>query len=319
MNPLSTLPEHVFQDPSAPLVGKCGVVIFPALMATLGASMHIFQCVFPFFIAYVYEFSPSLGGGASVSTRGVALAFQSFQRHVSIYYHLFIVIMFKNMILNVCIHHISVIHILAYASSNISHYRERSQLVIELKDLAYAEGPIVDPANRGGGGGSSSSGSGGGVTSIGSYGEEEVVQEVVIRPKSRRDGACTTTSTTTAATTTAAAAAERNDTRTVFLGDEIWNSIAGNRSSVFLHTAAVSESLFTARNGGSPNVILTQGLLESGDALYGTVPMIRFDRIPAHFRQRYLLSDVLPEGWITPDPLDGEFPIQHAPWLCAYI
>jgi hypothetical protein len=142
------------------------------------------------------------------------------------------------------------------------------------------------------------------MASIGSYGEEEVVQDVTIRPKSTRDGACAAATTTTTSSSSSSSSSDKS--HGVYVGDEIWNSIASNRSSVFLHVAVISESLFAAKKGSVPNVILTQGLLESGDALYGVVPMIRYDRIPAHFRQRYLLSDILPEGWITPDPLDGK-------------
>lgn len=46
---------------------------------------------------------------------------------------------------------------------------------------------------------------------------------------------------------------------------------------------------------------ITSTLIRSGAALYDVINMVKYDRIPKHFRQRYLLSDF---GWVDIDEND---------------
>lgn len=43
-------------------------------------------------------------------------------------------------------------------------------------------------------------------------------------------------------------------------------------------------------------------LIRSGNALYDVIGMVKYDNVPKHFRQRYLLSDF---GLVTPSQEEG--------------
>lgn len=43
-------------------------------------------------------------------------------------------------------------------------------------------------------------------------------------------------------------------------------------------------------------------MMRAGEALYGVIKMIKYNKIPAYFRHRYLLSDL---GWISMTEEEG--------------
>lgn len=76
-----------------------------------------------------------------------------------------------------------------------------------------------------------------------------------------------------------------------------WQHLASNKTSVFLH-------VLLARSGGSSasREVINSKVFSSGEALHGVVGMVKYDKIPRSFRQRYLLSDF---GWVNISALEG--------------
>ena len=76
-----------------------------------------------------------------------------------------------------------------------------------------------------------------------------------------------------------------------------WQHLAFNKTSVFLHvllTRSVSSS--------ASREVINSKVFSSGEALHGVVGMVKYDKIPRSFRQRYLLSDF---GWVNISALEG--------------
>eukprot|EP01032_Pedospumella_encystans_P015608 gene15608-17839_t len=77
-----------------------------------------------------------------------------------------------------------------------------------------------------------------------------------------------------------------------------WQHLASNKTSVFLH-------VLLTRSGGSSSSreVINSKVFNSGEALHGVVGMVKYDKIPRSFRQRYLLSDF---GWVNISTLEAE-------------
>lgn len=88
-----------------------------------------------------------------------------------------------------------------------------------------------------------------------------------------------------------------NGTHRVVAPSTVWREVEANRTTVFLHVVLMRGGL-AAVNG-----VVDKKVLSRGDALYGAVRMIKHDRIPRHFRMRYLLADF---GLAEVSPLDGK-------------
>ena len=73
------------------------------------------------------------------------------------------------------------------------------------------------------------------------------------------------------------------DTRYVVRTTALWESLRSNRSSVFLH-------VILARHG--PLEQLSISSMKTGDILFGSVELVKFDFIPKSFHHRFLLTDL---------------------------
>lgn len=84
--------------------------------------------------------------------------------------------------------------------------------------------------------------------------------------------------------------------------DNVWEQLSSNRSSVYLHVLLLKSRSDTADHRNTVEIVNSK-VLNSGDALYGVVGLVKYDKIPRHFKHRYLLSDFgmvdIPEeeGW----------------------
>lgn len=76
----------------------------------------------------------------------------------------------------------------------------------------------------------------------------------------------------------------------------VWQQLVSNKTSVYLHVLLMRSGL------SDRDVSITSKTLERGDALHGVVGMVKYDKIPRQFRQRYLLSDF---GLVEVSPLEG--------------
>ena len=72
----------------------------------------------------------------------------------------------------------------------------------------------------------------------------------------------------------------------------MWSVVTSNRTDLYLHVLLVA----------SESDVITATMVSQGVALYGNVKMIKYDKIPKSFRQRYLLSDF---GWVNVSDLDA--------------
>ena len=107
---------------------------------------------------------------------------------------------------------------------------------------------------------------------------------------------------------------------------KIWKQLHNNSSQVYLHvllsrhrypsnshTMDNSELDQFVPSSGSDSPTITsasadtinRSMLESGEALHGVVGLVKFDKVPKHFRHRYLLSDF---GWVNVSTEDGKYP-----------
>jgi hypothetical protein len=66
-------------------------------------------------------------------------------------------------------------------------------------------------------------------------------------------------------------------------------------TSVFLHVLVLKDRgtpIINPETGKEEALDeITSTMLNKGEALYGVVNLVKYDKIPKHFRQRYLLSD----------------------------
>ncbi len=78
----------------------------------------------------------------------------------------------------------------------------------------------------------------------------------------------------------------------------VWQQLTTNSTDVFLHALLVRSDLAAA------NKVLDKKAFSRGEALHGVVRMVKHDKIPRHFRQRYLLSDF---GLVNISAVEGKF------------
>jgi len=79
----------------------------------------------------------------------------------------------------------------------------------------------------------------------------------------------------------------------------VWQNLASNKTSVFIHV------LLTRASASSPQrEVINSKVFSSGEALHGVVGMVKYDKIPRSFRQRYLLSDF---GWVNISSMEGNY------------
>jgi len=63
--------------------------------------------------------------------------------------------------------------------------------------------------------------------------------------------------------------------------------------------------LLTRASASSPQrEVINSKVFSSGEALHGVVGMVKYDKIPRSFRQRYLLSDF---GWVNISSMEGNY------------
>jgi hypothetical protein len=92
---------------------------------------------------------------------------------------------------------------------------------------------------------------------------------------------------------------------------KVWSEIQNNKKDVFLHVLLICRSVMNrnriaaqdekldsrSRNGKeddddvSYSPVVSAKMIKEGAALHGVVRLIKYDRVPFHFRKRYLLSD----------------------------
>ena len=92
--------------------------------------------------------------------------------------------------------------------------------------------------------------------------------------------------------------------------DNIWQQIRTNQSSVYLHVLLLrSHSMESSSSSPTTTSLprkwetITAKHIAEGSALHGAVGLIKYDKVPKHFKQRYLLSDF---GWVNMTNLEGE-------------
>ena len=98
-----------------------------------------------------------------------------------------------------------------------------------------------------------------------------------------------------------------------------WQHLASNKTSVFLHVL-----LTRSGSSSSSREVINSKVISSGEALHGVVGMVKYDKIPRSFRQRYLLSDF---GWVNISALEGNLlpsstahcHISHLQTLCVFL
>jgi hypothetical protein len=69
----------------------------------------------------------------------------------------------------------------------------------------------------------------------------------------------------------------------------IWKEIGANKTSVYLHVVITRRPASAAATTAS---VISTDTIKAGEALHGVVGLIKHDRIPKAFRQRYLLADL---------------------------
>jgi hypothetical protein len=85
-----------------------------------------------------------------------------------------------------------------------------------------------------------------------------------------------------------------NLTENVVVQKNIWNKIISNKTEVFLHVLLIKQNFQNNLKKDTQlhqNMIITTKMLSSGNVLHGSVRLIKHDKIPKYFKQRYLLSD----------------------------
>ena len=113
---------------------------------------------------------------------------------------------------------------------------------------------------------------------------------------------------------------------TITASAPIWHEITSNKTSVFLHVLLVrstpiahtgSTETNTAISAVSYPEIVNTKSLQTGQALYGVVRLVKQARIPKHFHHRHLLADW---GLVNTTEIEGTIPPLHtAPYLILYI
>lgn len=79
------------------------------------------------------------------------------------------------------------------------------------------------------------------------------------------------------------------------VASRFWKQIKSNKTDVFLHVVMISSDNMDDQ--------INHTAISSGKALYGHVRMIKYDKIPKSYRQRYLLSDF---GWVDTSAQEAE-------------
>jgi hypothetical protein len=82
---------------------------------------------------------------------------------------------------------------------------------------------------------------------------------------------------------------------------KIWSQLRSNKTSVYLHVLVLKAK--NSHEGIDDIEEVGSGMIQRGEALYGIVKMVKYDKIPKHFRHRYLLSDF---GLVNMTALEGE-------------
>lgn len=77
-----------------------------------------------------------------------------------------------------------------------------------------------------------------------------------------------------------------NETITVKASNRLFELIRNNESSIFMHVLLLRNNF-----SSDQHVSITKEALQRGDALFGSVKLIKYDVIPKFFKYRYLLSD----------------------------
>ena len=88
----------------------------------------------------------------------------------------------------------------------------------------------------------------------------------------------------------------------------IWATVQSNGSSVYLHVLLTRvnpavRSTTDMRISKMNNDIIDKKALSHGEALYGVVGLIKYDKVPRYYQHRYLLSDF---GWAEVSPIEGK-------------
>lgn len=113
---------------------------------------------------------------------------------------------------------------------------------------------------------------------------------------------------------------------TITASAPIWHEITSNKTSVFLHVLLVrstpiahtgsTEANATISAVSYPEIVNTKSL-QTGQALYGVVRLVKQARIPKHFHHRHLLADW---GLVNTTEIEGTIPALHtASYLILYI
>ena len=79
------------------------------------------------------------------------------------------------------------------------------------------------------------------------------------------------------------------------ISKRLWSNLRSNKTSVHLHVVIYHDLLHQVDE-------ISKEMLRDGAALFGSVELVKYDKIPKHFSYRYLLSDI---GLVNPDNLDG--------------
>ena len=70
------------------------------------------------------------------------------------------------------------------------------------------------------------------------------------------------------------------------LPSNVWRTAHSNRSDIYLHVILYGDQL-----DRKPESIISSKHVKSGEVLHGVVGLIKYDTIPRHYGNRYLLSD----------------------------
>jgi hypothetical protein len=81
-----------------------------------------------------------------------------------------------------------------------------------------------------------------------------------------------------------------NNSSNKTISKKLWKTVLSNRTDLYLHVLIISADFKHIDE-------ISSRAISNGTVLYGGVGLIKFDKIPKAFRQRYLLSDLgLGEG-----------------------
>lgn len=98
----------------------------------------------------------------------------------------------------------------------------------------------------------------------------------------------------------------------VVVPHSIWKQIRTNHTSVFLHVLLIRSGADATASGATKvsayKSVISSADVQNGDALTGTVRMVKHDVIPRSFRQRYLLSDF---GLVNVSQIEGKVYIKN--------